>query len=87
MTLEKVFCNPVGEAEKKRARLSFYPNPVTGILLLEGLWSEELTLSNMTGRSFKIAPKNGSVNIMHLPKGVYLLVDSENGFSEKIVLR
>lgn len=58
----------------KLARPLFYPNPLNDILYLsKDLDIQELILIDIAGKSQKLEIRNQSVNISHLPTGVYLL--------------
>jgi endoglucanase Acf2 len=64
--------------------VSFYPNPVSGVVNIDGLKEGTfITINAVSGReAFNTTVTNGSVDISHLPAGVYI-VDYHDG--EKII--
>jgi endoglucanase Acf2 len=61
--------------EPMSSSVKFYPNPVEGVVNIEGL--EEgapITISSATGvEPYKAAVINGSIDISHLPAGIYII--------------
>lgn len=85
--LIKVFWKPLGLELKQNDGTSFYPNPSDGILFLEGSWSEELILMDLIGREFKVLSKNKKVDVSHLPKGMYVLIDAKYDSEKRVLLK
>lgn len=69
----------------------FYPNPVSDILHLSKDWDvRELMLTDISGKSYQLEMVNHSVDISHLPVGVYILTITNNRskvFTEKITIQ
>lgn len=68
-----------------------YPNPLTDILYLSQDWDiRELVLTDMLGKKQQLKISNHSVDMSHLPLGVYILtISTQQGHSlnEKIFIR
>ena len=82
----KVLCQTVSLEANPAEEYALYPNPSEGVLFLEGPWSQDLVLRDIAGRNYVLKLENGVVNISHLPKGIYWLMDRESGKKEKVVL-
>jgi hypothetical protein len=67
-----------------------YPNPTEGItsLSLPGENIEEITISNLAGKEWKITLQGGKIDLSNLPKGIYSisLRTNQNNYTEKIVI-
>ncbi len=80
----------IPEADK----VTIYPNPVDNVLQIERENASEQTYNilSVTGKriqSFRLTGKRGSINLSHLPGGIYFLQYAENGklISKKIIKR
>lgn len=85
--LQKVICAPIGLDENQEESFSVFPNPSTALFYLQGPWSADLILVDSFGRNYPTQPQNGILDISHLPKGLYTLVDREKGLRRKIILK
>jgi hypothetical protein len=70
-------------------KFSVYPNPAKEVLHIQnGGRSATFTLTNQSGKILLTQKVNGSssINITHLPSGVYFLKDNSTGITQKIVV-
>jgi hypothetical protein len=65
--------------------LNVYPNPTYGPIYFDGFVPETLTLYDLYGRIvFQHQQHTQSINIAHLPKGIYLLKADAGGGSQSV---
>lgn len=82
--------NPVTDPTEKQAELRVYPNPASDVITVNGLTSQgnSLKLFNMQGQIalHERIENNGTININHLPSGVYIAVitDKNGTISKKV---
>ena len=72
-------------AEKE---LTIYPNPTNGIVNIEGVKVVQVQVYNILGQSVRTFSNANRINVVDLPRGVYLLrlIDTEGkSYLEKIV--
>ena len=55
-------------------QINFFPNPTDGIIYVEGLMDEEITIINTLGQTLQKTRMEGNkINITDLPTGFYLI--------------
>ena len=70
-------------------KFTFYPNPVKDMLHIQNAGKTSVfTLTNGFGKVVltKEIAGSGSINIAHLPSGVYFIKDNSTGITQKIVV-
>ncbi|WP_455587117.1 family 43 glycosylhydrolase [Bacteroides sp.] len=78
--------------DNKDNKLSFYPNPATDEIYVQGMDNGKLSIYNSLGakvREQKIASDREKVNISDLPAGIYILSgeDSSNAIFSNILIK
>lgn len=75
----------VKEGESTTAKLTIYPNPATDKVLIKGEKVSEIEMYSMDGKKLNVGlNRDQSVDVSHLPKGVYLLkLKIKNGITTR----
>ncbi|QQY82005.1 Ig-like domain-containing protein [Tamlana sp. s12] len=69
--------------------ISFYPNPASDVLNITNLKGDEkISLYDFTGRFIGKLEASGTINISHIPSGVYLIhiVGNQTTFSKTLIV-
>jgi len=54
--------------------VTIYPNPTNGLLTIDNLNGEEITIINIAGKHLKtISPTTNTINVSELPRGIYFI--------------
>jgi len=81
-------CSPLGVAENTFQNLTHYPNPTTGLLMLDSQEPLQYELYDLKGSLFAngaITVTNSSVDLSALPSGTYVLkIQNERGQIKEI---
>jgi len=84
--IQKVICAPISLDEKPKESFSIFPNPSTERFYLQGPWSADLIVLDASGKKYSQQLENGVLDLSHLPKGLYMLIDMKKGLRRKIIL-
>lgn len=81
-----IFCQSISNDEFKLNHNAPYPNPAKNQITLPDAWSSSTGLYRLNGAEVSFARKGKTLRFT-APSGLYILRDSENGFSAKIVVQ
>ncbi len=84
----KITVGRVGIADTRLERVLLYPNPVSGVLTIEGARGLTLSIYDLVGRCVTppiLAADTETISTESLPKGVYMVEIMDKGTGEKVV--
>ncbi len=68
--------------------ITIHPNPTSGLLTIDNIENQELTILDITGKIVKtVLIKNNTINVADLPRGIYFIqfLDKEKAVMKKFV--